>query len=69
MARSGSFSAPSFQLGAPISFVKPPDNVIPLYDPALVKLSATPAQKDDLQAEVDELAASLTLARDYEGLA
>jgi len=67
MARSGSFSAPNFALGAPIGVIKPKDNRVPIYDSALSALGANTATTQDLQAEVDELAAAMTLARDYEG--
>ena len=66
MARSGSFSAPNFALGVPIGVVKPRDNRVPLYDAALSALHANQATTQDLQSEVDELAAAMTLARDYE---
>jgi len=66
MARSGAFSQPAFVFGAPISVIKPPDNRFPKYDPAIEAMKGV-SEKDkrDLQQQIDELAATLGLARDY----
>lgn len=65
MARIGSFSQPTFLFGAAVNVVKPLDNKIPLYDPAIENAKGlTDAQKRDAQQRADELAATLILARD-----
>jgi len=66
MARIGSFVAPALAFGIPVGVIKPPDNVVPLYDRALENASdLTEAEKRRLQREADDLAAALILARDY----
>lgn len=65
MARAGSFSGPTFQFGAPLEIVHPPDNQFPLYDPEIEGLAgATPEERAKLQAELDALFAVLVTARD-----
>lgn len=67
MARIGAFGGPSDEYGAPLSYIQPPDNDFAksLYDPALLdpRLHLTQAQKDDLQAEIDQIYALLELSK------
>ena len=66
MARSGSFSGGTFSYGEVLSVVAPPDNKFPQFDPEiLAEPGLTEEQRYDLQAQLDELAAALTLARGY----
>lgn len=66
MARIGSFSQPTVVFGEAVNVVKPPDNQFPLFDPELMAdKTLTDKQRNDLQQQIDELAAALTLARDF----
>ena len=66
MARFGSFSSPTFAFGTPVGIVKPLDNKIPQFDPELESAKdLTDAQRKALQSEVQGLAATLILARDF----
>jgi len=66
VARSGSFSGGTFSYGEVLSVVAPPDNKFPQFDPEiLAEPGLTEEQRYDLQAQLDELAAALTLARGY----
>ena len=68
MARVGSFSAPQFMVGQPLSVIHPADNVIHQFDPEIESMTdLTEAQKVELRQQVDELAATLALARDFRG--
>lgn len=61
MARSGQFVGPSEVYGEPLSFVYPPDGLKGFerarYAPGLLdpKLKLTDAERDRLQAEIEEL--------------
>lgn len=65
MARVGSFSPSTFIVGAPLQVIHPSDNKVPIFDPEIEALKGL-SDKDrlDLQAQVDELSATLTLARE-----
>lgn len=66
MARSGSFAGSTFSYGEPLSVVHPPDNKFPSFDPEiLAEKGLSEQQRLDLQQQLDELSAVLTLARDY----
>lgn len=68
MARIGSFAPSTFIVGAPLQVVHPSDNRVPQFDPEIEALTGlTDAERVKLQAQADELAATLTLARDYRG--
>lgn len=66
MARSGSFTGSTFSYGEPLSVVAPPDNKFPSFDQEiLAEKGLTEQQQYDLQAQIDDLTATLKLARDY----
>jgi hypothetical protein len=65
-ARAGSFSGGTFSYGEPLSVVHPIDSKFPSFDPEiLAEPGLTEEQRYDLQGQLDELAAALTLARGY----
>lgn len=66
MARVGSFSGPNFAFGVPLSLAHPSDNKFPRFDPAIeAEAGLTDSERQDLQDQADELAATLILSRDY----
>lgn len=66
MARVGSFSAGVFRYGEVLSIAHPSDNVVPQFDPEiLAETGLTEDEQYDLQAQIDELTATLKLSRDY----
>ena len=68
MARIGSFLGPTEPFGAPLSVIKPPDNntTASRYHPSLMDpaLHLSDQQRQDMQAEIDDLLAVLKMARD-----
>lgn len=68
MARKGQFSKGYVSYGAPLSFIHPPDNVMPsqfvddLYD---ATLGLTQEQREELQDRIDDLYGVLRGERDY----
>lgn len=65
MARAGSFAPSQFIVGAPLQVVHPIDNHVPEFDPEIEALAGlSDKDKLDLQAQIDELNAALTLSRD-----
>lgn len=65
MARVGSFAGPSFDFGAPLSVIAPPDNVFPRFDPDIAaEPGLSEAEMRELQDQVNELHAASLLARD-----
>ena len=66
MARVGSFSPPQFAPGAPLSIIHPVDNKVPVFDPEIEKLQGlTDEERVKLQDQIDQLTATLELARDF----
>lgn len=67
MSRTGTFMGPSEVYGQPLSFVYPRDGLAGFekarYAPELLdpKLKLTDAERDRLQAEIDELVATAKL--------
>lgn len=65
MARIGSFSPPQFQPGAPLNIVHPIDNKVPEFDPEIEAMKGlSEREKVELEAQIEEVAAALTLSRD-----
>lgn len=67
MARQGQFSGGSVPLGQPLSILHPADNDVTSskYADALKGLNLSQAEKDDLQARIDELYAALQGEREF----
>ena len=69
-ARIGNFTGGSGSFGTPLSIVHPTDNsfVEAQYFPDLLaEPGLTPAERDQLQLEYEQLLAALQLGRDYFG--
>lgn len=65
MARVGSFAPSQFLVGAPLQVLHPIDNHIDEFDPEIEALKGlSDADRLDLQSQIDELDATLTLARE-----
>jgi hypothetical protein len=67
VARSGQFQGPSDLYGEPLSFIYPRDGLKGFekarYSPGLLKVkNLTDAERDRLQAEIDELIATAKLS-------
>lgn len=67
MARRGSFIGPSEFYGAPLAVVSPLDGSFPQFDPEIEALSGVSDEKKrELQAQLDELYATLLLGRELD---
>lgn len=64
VARVGSFAGPSVAFGVPLQIVHPKDNRFPLFDPEIEALDISLEEKAKLQAEIENLSATLIVSRD-----
>jgi hypothetical protein len=67
-ARIGSFTGGTFPYGQPLSIVQPPDNdfsTAKYFPDVLAEPGLTPAERDELQRQYEELLAALSLGRDF----
>lgn len=66
-ARVGSFSPPQFVPGAPLNIVHPVDNKVFAFDPEIEAMEGlSDEDRVKLQDQIDQLTATLTLARDFD---
>lgn len=62
----GNFSGPTVAFGQPLSTIQPLDNRFPRFDPLLMSDPDVSAKdREDLQRQIDEVAAALELAQQY----